>query len=130
MNKKLAILMCGFVALSLFAQDFAADEYVYRESKRLKTSGIVALTFGTLTAAAGITTIAQNYKEIHKKDANIENKAGGYVVGGLITTMGIGVDLLAIPIFKHRKEMVQNARGDAQAHLIVNPRGVSFALTF
>ena len=129
MNKKLAVLLCGFIAASSFAQDFASDEYVYRESKRLKTSGIVALTFGTLTAAAGITTIAQNYKETHKEGANIENKAGGYVVGGLISAMGIGVNLLAIPIFKHREEMVQNARS-AQAHLIVKPDGVSFALTF
>lgn len=129
MNKKLAVLLCGFIAAASFAQDLAADEYVYRESKRLKTSGIVALTFGTTTAAVGIVTMTQNYKRINKEGAEIENRAGGYVVGGLISAMGIGVDLLAIPIFKHRKEMIENARG-AQARLIVKPNGVSFALTF
>jgi len=43
MNKKFAILLCGFITATSFAQDSFAAEYVYRESKRFFVGKIVFL---------------------------------------------------------------------------------------
>jgi hypothetical protein len=127
MIKKLAVLLCVLLPLASFAQD-SIDEFVYRESKWLKRAGVTSLILGTATTAAGVTVIAVNYKNFNGGNRTGEDgETGGYVVGGLITALGIGVDLLAIPIFKNRREMIENARS---SHLIARPNGVSFVTTF
>ena len=117
MVKKLTFLLCGFLSVVLFAQD-TTDEIVYRESKRLKAAGITTLVLGTGTIAAGTVTLVS------------KPAAGGYVAGGLICAFGVGIDLLAIPIFKHRKQLVEQARQNTKISLIAKPNGLSFVAAF
>ncbi|MDR0303368.1 MAG: hypothetical protein LBH98_01175 [Chitinispirillales bacterium] len=130
MIKKLTVLLCGFLSVILFAQD-STDEFIYRESKRLKSAGIATVIIGTVTTASGAVTILQTYKDSHRTNrANDGNSNGGYVAGGLICALGIGMDLLSIPIFKHRKEIVDYTRQNARISLIVKPNGLSFVAAF
>ena len=130
MIKKTAIL-CAFLTAFAFAQGGSSDEMVYREAKRLKAAGITTLILGTLTTASGIALIATNYNDFKDggRRAGEDGEAGGYVIGGLVTAMGIGVNLTAIPIFKRRSRMIEDARSD-RFSLIASPNGIRFAGTF
>ena len=134
MIKRIAFILSIFSISSVLAQG-NADEMVYREAKRLKATGITTLALGTTITASGITLIASNYNNFKEggsranEDDAKSKERGGYVVGGLITAMGVGVNLTAIPIFKRRSRMIEEARSD-RFSLIASPNGIRFAGTF
>jgi len=136
MIKRTAILLSVFLTMSVLAQG-STDEIVYRESKRLKAAGITSLALGTTTMACGIVLSVSNYNDFKEggsraNEENARKKArGGYAAGGLITALGVGINLTAIPTFQRRKRMIENARAE-QPHfsLIAKPNGLTFVTTF
>lgn len=134
---KKAIILCVSLSAFVFAQNGSStDEMIYRESKRLKASAITSLALGTAIAASGITLIAVNYSNFkdggsrHGEEDAKSKERGGYVAGGLITALGIGVNLTAIPIFKRRNRMLEDAKGANAFNLIVRPNGISLVGAF
>jgi heme/copper-type cytochrome/quinol oxidase subunit 3 len=135
---KKALVFCVLFAAFVFAQSGggSTDEMIYRESKRLKASAITSLSLGTAIMASGITLTAVNYSDFKEGgsragEENAKSKErGGYVAGGLITAMGLGVNLTAIPIFKRRNRMIETARNETSYSLIVKPDRITFMAAF
>lgn len=133
---KKAVILLGTLAAFVFAQSSTTDEMMYRELKRQKASGITSLVLGTAIMASGITLTAVNhgnFKEggsrVNEKDAKSKERSG-YVAGGLITALGLGVNLTAIPIFKRRSRMLETAKGETAFNLIVSPNSITFSAAF
>jgi len=133
---KKVIVLCVFLAAVVFAQNGGTtDEMIYREGKRLKAAGITTLGLGTAIMASGIVLSVSNYNDF--KDGGPRNgeenarskERGGYAAGGLITALGVGVNLMAIPIFQRRTRLLNEAKG-ITTNVIVKPNGISLVGAF
>lgn len=135
---KKVIVLCVFLTAVVFAQNQnsgTTDEMIYREGKRLKAAGITTIGLGTAIMASGIVLSVWNYNDFKEGgnrygEENAKSRErGGYAAGGLITALGLGVNLMSIPIFQRRSRLLNDAKG-VTTNLIVKPNGITLVGTF